>query len=397
MLYLIKAVCSAGGYMDKKKLLNIFLLGASLLFFFQNCGEKKSNSATISSMENSEFDAMVTFGDDKNMHSQGAEISAATTTSSPQLVHSSILVVDSASQPSFNLYGTEIARNKIYMGGWASESNIGSDLLYSANVQFQAGVPTLTGQLQPLRWSNAGYTPGIIPGYHVNDASVIDAPNNSWMFMYYTVLENRHGGTESQNYKNWLGFASSTDGGFTWQNHGPIIRQNNGINNGGAWAPSAIKESNHVRLYYHTGYKNCLSDSDPCLGNRNPLPAQVLMSRMNNNGWGRLSTHIIRDRQGRVLSLTNVDVIKTASNKYYLVGSTPDLLEIRLYESTDGLVFNAVGNGRVARTQAGYWLTTPHLRAISSNVLEIAFSFHSPTSYGFPMAKSTHAWRVRVP
>ncbi|MCB0378818.1 MAG: hypothetical protein KDD33_10020, partial [Bdellovibrionales bacterium] len=282
-------------------------------------------------------------------------------------------------------------------GGWALESNIGSDQLYTASYSLQNGVPSVSNQLTPLKWNNAGYSAGQIPGFHVNDASVIKAPGQNWQFMYYTLLDNQFATEASMTKKNWVGFASSTDGGATWFNHGPIIKQNNGVNMTGAWAPSALVESDHIRLYYHTGDKSCLSDNDPCTHPAVAQPPRVHMSRMANNGWQRLSSHQITDMSGHPLILTNVDVVKNGS-KYYLTGNTPDLLKIELYESSNGIQFKAVGSSStLISTSQSHWITTPHLRVLDKNILEVAFSYHTPTSYGFPMAKSSHTWKVLLP
>jgi len=150
------------------------------------------------------------------------------------------------SQLDLALYPPAVYGNTLYSGGWLNQTDRdtyygginGVDQLYTS----PAGQDTPT----PLHWN------GSIPYYfaHINDPSVVAAPDGSGLVMFMTVLPNSTPGDfNSITNHNLTVLARSTDGGQTWTFDSVVIGQNNGVSNTGAWSPSAMANGNQVDLW----------------------------------------------------------------------------------------------------------------------------------------------------
>jgi hypothetical protein len=284
-----------------------------------------------------------------------------------------------------SLYGIGTAEggptDLVWMGGWltASDRAVGDDRLY----QGRFDGTTITG-LTPLNFDNAGYAPGYVAGYHANDPSVVYLPGPRWHFMYYTCLANVYATAEQMTRRNWVGFASSPDGGATWTDRGIIIGQQNGFDSTGAWAPSAVVVGggSEIWLYYHTGSQNCLDDK--CSG-PGVEPPKVLRTRLAINGWQQLGTEPVLAPEGQ-LGLVNVDVT-FAAGRYWMVGNA-GLDKIVLYVSPDGLRFTPF-DGAAGELAAGgtNLLLTPRIHVTSATAFDVFFSLGADGS-----TRSSHLW-----
>jgi len=171
--------------------------------------------------------------------------------------------------------------NRMWIGGWLTEQDYGGDdaIYYS---EFKNGAWTFP----VISFSK--------PGFLVNDPTVIQAPSSSgidrsnWLYMYYTALDST---TANPTEDNVVGFASSIDGGKTWTDHGIIIEKNNGFNDCGPWAPSAIINGQEIWLYYH--------GNDACFTSK-------FLTRLILNGFEVIDTQTITAHDLAV----NVDVAK---------------------------------------------------------------------------------------
>ncbi len=185
--------------------------------------------------------------------------------------------------PDYALYSQDLFNGRIYLGGWASQADIGPDQIYVC--------PDTRQDLpMPITWN--GYVPYL--AYHINDPSIVRLGGTDYMFV--TALSNAYCGSfQDETTHNVTGLAGSIDG-QTWTWAGIVVGQDNGYDNLGAWSPSAMVVDSDISLWYNT------SDSE------------VLHSTLNS------STHLQSTQacfvNGQPLHLANVSVAAAPDGLY---------------------------------------------------------------------------------
>ncbi len=198
--------------------------------------------------------------------------------------------------------------------------------------------------------------------------------------------------------RHTIGFASSADGGRTWTDHGIIISQSNGVDNGGAWSPSALVVENQIWLYYH--------------GNRMPDPVESLQnyrSRLNLNGWQLVETDklVFHHRESCVWGNTsfaylcpptynadglvkvNLDV-SIQNGHFVLLANDPTSHYILRLVSDDGINWQRSSRDTNPILNGGpYFVTTPHAEVVEGDRYTIYFGFSATDNSRFD---SIHAW-----
>ncbi len=283
-----------------------------------------------------------------------------------------------------NAYAPSLISNFLYFGGWLTEQDhaVGDDRLYfsvRSNNSWQSP--------QPLQWTNANYLPGYVRDYHANDPSVIRLNNNGSFYMYYTLLANEYSTTYDDMVSyNQVGFASSTDGLLWTARETPIIGQFNGLDETGAWAPSAQIVGSEIWLYYHTGAGCNIQDCNDVNGApTTPLAPRLLRTRFAMDGFTPLGTQEITDWEGHSLRLIAVDV-QFAFGRYWMVGNT-DLNHIALYLSDDGMRFYPYDGQEGLLLNGGpNVVLTPNIQVSTANTIAVSFGF------GSNFSNSIHTW-----
>jgi hypothetical protein len=103
---------------------------------------------------------------------------------------------ENMAHPTFNAYSytsTPATPGLGYIGGWATPADIGDDKLYSVPVGTTN--PTPLHWTQPSDYSGHNFADGSVPGYHVNDPTVIvpqGAQRTRWRYMYFTCLASQY-------------------------------------------------------------------------------------------------------------------------------------------------------------------------------------------------------------
>lgn len=294
----------------------------------------------------------------------------------------------------FHLYSATVFENNMLMGGWGSKEDFcqADDRLYAS--QFNG---TNWSPPTPINWLNQA-RPGSKSGYHINDPTVIKHPVHNWHYMYFTALNNVFATPTEMTLRNWIGFASSSDGGKTWYDHDIILGQDNGLDQHGAVSPSALvsEAEQNIWLYYHTNWS-----------------PQVFRSRFDLNGWQRLDTMVMKSMVGAPLVLTNVDVIKDGS-RYLMVGNDSTLKTVQMYVSLDGVYWRSWSPDQrpliaireaTGQLDPNITLLTPHLRKsnLAANTYDLYFTYHDSRWLG-PVTNcmdlnsynSMHHWTIQL-
>lgn len=226
----------------------------------------------------------------------------------------------------------------MWTGGWLTKEEVGPDNIYRSElVQGKWSRPTMSFQR---------------PGFHVNDPSVLVHPKQKWLFMYYTALDNVYANDKDMTERNWVGFASSINGGKSWDDHGIVIGQDNGLDGTGAWSPSAVLVGSEIWVYYHTNSKDF---SKPI----------TLRTRFSLDGWkvvGATERLSFPDDEatGEVTLLSNLDVA-VAGSKFIMVANSTGLNSIRRFVSKDGLSWLREPRDPLIAAGADQLVLTPHL------------------------------------
>jgi hypothetical protein len=246
--------------------------------------------------------------------------------------------------PDFDVYSPDIFDDVMYMGGWLYQGNRGEDQLYQSVVGVDA--PT------PLNW--------VAPsGYHINDPSVIRL-STSKLLMYATALPDQYATPIAMTHHNTTGLVVSYDDGASWFWHGIAIGQSNGLDNTGAWSPSALETAAGPVVWYNT----------------NGIPT-IYRSTMTADGAQVISTTTCIDVDtGTALSAANVSIkFDSSDGLYWMVGNDYRRgFNLVAYKSTDGINWTAwSGNGDPTfMPGGGVQLFTPTIASIiGSNMLVI--------------------------
>lgn len=240
----------------------------------------------------------------------------------------SYVETDSMVSDLFNVYSPEYytyhGEELLLLGGWLTREEIGLDKIYLS--ERKNGAWTQPTEVFTKK------------GWAVNDPSVIQHPVHDWLFMYYTGLATEHAhDAESMISNNRVGLASSTDGGRTWTDHDIVIGKNNGVNEDGAWSPSAIVNNDEIWVYYNTN-----------------APSNIpVRTRFELNGWRRIGSSPLtiwlwnpsnsRFEADPSPFYINIDVAKHAG-KYVMLANANykganSLNNIHMFESLDGINF----------------------------------------------------------
>src|SRR5208282_6781794 len=105
---------------------------------------------------------------------------------------------------------------------------------------------------------------------------------------------------------------TSTNGGASWTFNGIVIGQDNGVNGGGAWSPSALDEGGHVQLLYGTGNLDTLTGLAET--------PTIITSTMSADGRSlEGSQQCIDTTTGQALQGYNSDVYQEADRTFLMV------------------------------------------------------------------------------
>lgn len=250
-----------------------------------------------------------------------------------------------------NTYSADVHQGVLYTGGWRTRADIGPDQIYSS--------PSNNDAPKPLRWN--GYDP--LRDWHVNDPSVVDAPDGSGrLLMYATGIANGWSSFLNITNHNLTVLAASTDAGATWTWDGVVVDQDNGVDGTGAWSPTALATpaspdgEGKVDLWYGTGNVDQL--------NGRPVPGheRVMHSVMDGSGKALLSTRAaVRADTGDWLRVVNPDVARGPDGTLWMVGEAyvakPYIAAYRSVDDGDswtpwgsGDALPSVIDGKVVRT-----------------------------------------------
>ncbi|MDG1357067.1 MAG: exo-alpha-sialidase [Akkermansiaceae bacterium] len=264
-----------------------------------------------------------------------------------------------------NVYSPEIfeiaGRKRMLTGGWLTNSiaAAGRDQIYISDYNGgQWTTPTA------IRWTNSGYVDGEIAGYQINDPTVVQVPNSSELYMYYTG--NPAGNMDFT--RHVVGFAKSTDNGGTWTDFGFTLQAP-----GGVWSPTAVVEGNKIFVYYHGGSAGI------------PLYRQELAL----DGITELTPRSLVTTPSAISNL-DISIINPMSeggnlinrNQYVLLANSADLHQILRYTSLDGINFNVdpLDNTAVLIEGGPNYVVTPHVEYLSQGELleyNVYFGFDS--------------------
>lgn len=256
---------------------------------------------------------------------------------------------------------------RLWLGGWASASDPETYLR-----QMRAGVnpgsvwgpdkiyvTTLSGSLD--RTAAAVRLALALPGYHVNDPTLVAPPStdgvdrSKWLLMYFTMLDNhlaeacRRSGKELVDCRDLfeghdIGMASSVDGGLSWTYRGIVVKAAASGDGRGAWMPSAIVEGNEIHLYYNTGTQDYRTST-------------LYRQRLNANGvTGIGRPQLVRFADFKLGDLyVNVDVkartTGTGRRVYLMVANSADQKRIHGFLSADGVNFTELAESPLLSAQ----------------------------------------------
>lgn len=192
----------------------------------------------------------------------------------------------------YDIYSTTIIKEgsiwKQWFAGWMTSSDLPWDRIYYS-VSADSGI---TWSIPVLAFT--------ITNVQVNDPTVLrlwDPVNSGYYYlMYYTYYPSGLGDPT-----NYIAASTSTDG-IHWTHKGVLIGADNGIDNDGAWSPSAYSNDStgsSVSLYFHNNhpdgriYRTILSnygltfDKTTTISVTSPggLRANPDISRSNNGKW----------------------------------------------------------------------------------------------------------------
>lgn len=295
------------------------------------------------------------------------------------------------------LYSPFIYKDELYLGGWLTDAERkegpGADRIYIAK---KDGDHWQTPE--PIQWVDSDFaskdSPGKMKNFHINDPTLIGPPSSNdtdrskWTYMYFTCLPSEHKHVSVSTWHNQVCFASKSEGN-DWYNHGPVIKQFNGLNYTGAWSPSAIVVEDEIWVYYHTGSKDAKTQKD--------LPAQVLLTKFKPDGFTQISTTEVKyipsrraftrkdqpSNQNKVqtknLNMVNVDIAK-ANGKYHMITDSfnpdPEIQDrnLNLYISDDGILFSPYQRKNYLLLPGNsVRLITPHIQHIRGNIYDVYF------------------------
>jgi hypothetical protein len=224
------------------------------------------------------------------------------------------------------------------MGGWAVPSDVGPDKLFY--------VPNGSATPIPLTFTNPNYPPGVKPGYHINDPSIIapssqglfPANRTGWLYMYFTCLPNQFADSLSDETEhNHICWAISLNGGHSWTDLGELIGQNNGLDNGGGWSPSATAVGPYIALFYHTSSVDVVTGKPITRIDRSVL--------LDADGWTVLSRNYMAQTNGTPMALANLNahlIVNDGVVQWFVVANNfaAGTFAVEAWLSNDGTNFH---------------------------------------------------------
>lgn len=265
----------------------------------------------------------------------------------------------------FNVYSPEVERiggtRCLWTGGWKTPADVGPDRIYRSE--------ETAGQ-----WSEPVEN-FVKPGYHVNDPSIVRHPRLGALFMYYTALADEHANAHDMIRRNVTGLAVSVNEGQTWDDLGIAIGQDNGLDESGAWSPSAVVVGNEIWVYYHTNF---------------PVFA-IYRTRFRQNGLTPIGTEKVVDSvqlDRQPVFLSNVDV-QIQSGQYVMVANTTDLKRIVRLQSGDGR--NWSPSAELVVDGGANYVLTPQLQVPAGRTRAYRLLFGFDVG-GVSGSDSVHAW-----
>jgi hypothetical protein len=280
----------------------------------------------------------------------------------------------------YALYSPWRDGSNLYVGGWLNETDFNYKSPYASTgaCSLPGGCPGpdriyvsklengVFGEPQGLHFvgPGAGDVPGEVKGYHANDMSIIHPTNaggqdrHDWLYMFFTCLPNEYFQYPNSTNFNRTCWASSTDGGATWYvpAQPELIGQNNGHDNLGAWAPTAIisPDQKEIWVYFNT----------------NGPTAHVFRTRLPMAGWPIIATEEVLLPGHQQIAMSNVDV-SYVGGVFYLAGNhLGDSGNNRffLYVSADGLNWLPFDGAAGCLVDAGSnTVLTPHFHLLSAS------------------------------
>ena len=259
-----------------------------------------------------------------------------------------------------NLYAPDVNTGRLFVGGWRDTGQV-EDRIYE-----KVGT-TLVERLRR-------------PGWHVNDPSLVPAPDGSGWRMYYTGLSLTPVDLAHATDRPVLGLATSLDG-VTWHDEGILLSRWNGLDLGSVWSAGALVVGNEVWLFTNSG---------------SPIYRNYRI-RLAADGRTVLGTDLLTlDRMvpARYYPfLSNLDVAKKVGGPgYWMVANTADGIFIQLYQSEDAIHWRWVQvliTGEGSKTQP--W--TPHLANVTADGFDLLFGWTERP--GEWRSKSIHRWTWR--
>ncbi len=289
----------------------------------------------------------------------------------------------------------------MYSGGWKTPQDQTNDIerLFYCPLD---GASTCQGNtVHPVVWTNHSL-PGQVPGYHVNDPTVIHPygpahTNKNWVYMYYTALPDASAATTDcrdliHNNSTYdpaqpgcigvvdgtvgidgkdhvIAFASGTDG-VNFYDHGPILNDPEGV-----WSPSAVTVGSEIWIYYHDA-----------------VNVKIHRQRLQLNGFSPIGVRQTVSTAGYASGLINVDVQKWGNGYVMLANTIGDQKIVRLV-STDGLNFSKAATDSIStlvNAGAGTRVPGPHTEKISSLAYRVYMGYD--TSGTNTASQSMHSW-----
>lgn len=244
-----------------------------------------------------------------------------------------------------------------------------------------------------------------IQGAKVADPAVIVDPVSGYLKMYYSIISDADAlSSTTVRLKNRIGQAHSTNG-VEWIDEGIVIDQNNGLDERGGWAPSAIVVGSEVWLYYSTNY---------------PGKIQVYRTRFTLEGRqiGTDPIYTVDVNGQKTVEGFNVEVFLSRSVGKYVMFLNKDFTGIVRYVSDDGVRWSVLsdeqnpviqaasssivaapavevttdGDGR--ETYGVFFVGGPISKGLFEGVYQAASVFESGTRMLFldPKAKDYETW-----
>lgn len=360
------------------------LLFSTIFIYFQNCSPLKTSSPQPSHHSEAQAD-----GDAEKLYNANYRglFTASLQRPSPDSSTIQPLANWQDSELLFSSYGTYSifklpSDDRIWHGGWVSKADPMDYLSYldrGGKPESILGPDKIFLSMKhekPEQSAASGVRVFAFKGYHVNDPTIIVPPSTNgidrskWLYMYFTMLDNRLAENCRQKQLNLLqcpelftghsiGMASSIDGGLTWTYRGIIVASHESGDGSGAWMPSVISVGNELHLYYSSGAQQFSTPN-------------LFRLRLNANGISKVN----QSQEVRVNNFqsenffANIDVKSAVIGNrttYLMVANSGDQKNIVALISEDGLNFNFLSAPLLSVSREDSILLTPQIEFWGEN------------------------------